>query len=141
MPPLSIPTTNPITNPPKVTSVIFSTFPTPYYAACAPNNIARSVDGIAIGRVRVTNSFGTISANTPYDCCVRGIQDNYAGTFFQKGGCYLISQAVPVVCDVEEQAWTFSTVATLDGGDAIVVSNGNCGTGQFVAPAVRPAVR
>ena len=82
----------------------------------------------------VKNTFGTLSANTPYDCCVRGIQGEYAGTFFQKGGCFLISQAVPAVCDPLEQAFTFTTNAVVDVSDAIVLSNGNCGQGQYVPP-------
>lgn len=86
----------------------------------------------------VKNTFGTLSANNPYDCCVRGIQGDYAGTFFQKGGCFLISQAVPAMCEPDEKAWTFTTSAVLDLEDAIVVSNGNCGQGQFLPPPPRP---
>lgn len=125
---------------PPVTETIYSTFPTPYYAACGPENIARSIDGVPIGRMGVKNTFGTLNANTPYDCCVRGIQGEYAGTFFKQGICFLIAQAMPAVCDPQEQAFTFTTVATLDMSDAIVISNGNCGQGQYVDPPVRPQV-
>lgn len=120
---------------PSATSTIYSSFPTPYYAACSPENIAKSIDGAPIGRLDVKNVFGVISANTPYECCVKNVQDNYAGSFFQKGVCFLISQASPLTCDPEEQAFTFARNGALDMSDAIVLSNGNCGQGQVIEPA------
>ena len=110
---------------------------TPYYAACAPENLLTSISGSGLNRIDLTPAQTFVAAGSvpaAYDCCVAGILGGYAGAVFRPkdSQCYVLSTAGGV-CDGSAKGFGVWAARAQSPVSGFVVSNGNCGSGRVVA--------
>ncbi|KAI9711669.1 MAG: hypothetical protein M1812_007102 [Candelaria pacifica] len=99
------------------------------YAACASNNLLKSVNGQGIQFVQgqtVDGTFGSTDASSAYDCCVACLNDSNCAisAYSSPSTCYTLGLGSST-CSPNTNAASFGTGG--DPADGFVVSDSNCG--------------